>query len=206
MDKNLNLNGMAIAAAFLAGWTLPKVIAYLSPSTTTTTKRNGRNPSSGGSAREEEKDGGVGHVAGGGGMETKARRRGLARAALGRGDWIGKSLKLVLCVRTDIKMKKGKMCAQCGHAVAGIMEDLLTYDAELLQQWTNNAQPKIALKVRSEEELRELQAAARRVHLPSHLVMDAGRTQIAAGSLTVLAIGPGPIELIDSITGQLKLL
>jgi len=35
---------------------------------------------------------------------------------------------------------------------------------------------------------------------------DAGRTQIAAGSRTVLAIGPAPVKEIDAVTGELKLL
>ena len=37
-------------------------------------------------------------------------------------------------------------------------------------------------------------------------VEDAGRTQIAAGSQTVLAIGPAPVKIIDQITSHLKLL
>ena len=28
--------------------------------------------------------------------------------------------KMVLCVRMDLKMGKGKMCAQCGHAAVGL--------------------------------------------------------------------------------------
>jgi PTH2 family peptidyl-tRNA hydrolase len=39
-----------------------------------------------------------------------------------------------------------------------------------------------------------------------YLVHDAGRTQIAAGSATVLAIGPALVEDIDTLTGHLKLL
>jgi PTH2 family peptidyl-tRNA hydrolase len=42
--------------------------------------------------------------------------------------------------------------------------------------------------------------------LPCYIVHDAGRTQIAAGSQTVLAIGPGYKSDIDSITGGLPLL
>ncbi len=42
--------------------------------------------------------------------------------------------------------------------------------------------------------------------LPAYIVHDAGRTQIAAGSQTVLAIGPGPKSHIDRITGGLSLL
>jgi peptidyl-tRNA hydrolase len=37
------------------------------------------------------------------------------------------------------------------------------------------------------------------------LVLDAGRTQVAAGSKTVLAVGPAPKTKIDTITGNLKL-
>jgi PTH2 family peptidyl-tRNA hydrolase len=33
-----------------------------------------------------------------------------------------------------------------------------------------------------------------------------GRTQIAAGSRTVLGIGPGPVKTIDKVTSHLKLL
>ncbi len=42
--------------------------------------------------------------------------------------------------------------------------------------------------------------------LPVYIVCDAGRTQIPAGSQTVLAVGPGPKSAIDKITGHLKLL
>jgi hypothetical protein len=38
------------------------------------------------------------------------------------------------------------------------------------------------------------------------LVYIIGRTQIAAGSKTVLAIGPAPVGAVDKITGHLKLL
>ena len=42
--------------------------------------------------------------------------------------------------------------------------------------------------------------------LVTYIVEDAGRTQIAAGSKTVLAIGPAPVEAFESLTGHLKLL
>ena len=35
---------------------------------------------------------------------------------------------------------------------------------------------------------------------------DAGRTQIAAGSLTVVAVGPGPEAIVREVTGHLKLM
>jgi hypothetical protein len=50
-----------------------------------------------------------------------------------------------------------------------------------------------------------LQVQARSLGLAANSIRDAGRTQIAAGSRTVLAVGPGPISVINSVTGQLKL-
>lgn len=52
----------------------------------------------------------------------------------------------------------------------------------------------------------ELASKALQRGLPAYIVQDAGRTQIAAGSQTVLAIGPGPKSVIDSVTGHLSLL
>ncbi len=42
--------------------------------------------------------------------------------------------------------------------------------------------------------------------VPVHIVVDAGRTQIAPDSKTVIALGPADSGLIDSVTGHLKLL
>jgi PTH2 family peptidyl-tRNA hydrolase len=60
--------------------------------------------------------------------------------------------------------------------------------------------------VRSEEELAELQAKAISLGLVAQVIADAGRTQIASGSHTVLGIGPAPKSAIDAVTSHLKLL
>lgn len=65
---------------------------------------------------------------------------------------------------------------------------------------------KVALQVKSEDELEMLQAQAISLGLVAEVIADAGRTQIAAGSHTVLGIGPGPASVIDKVTGKLKLL
>jgi PTH2 family peptidyl-tRNA hydrolase len=51
-----------------------------------------------------------------------------------------------------------------------------------------------------------LQDRARALGIGAEVVADAGRTQIDAGSLTVLGVGPAPKSLIDQVTGELKLL
>jgi PTH2 family peptidyl-tRNA hydrolase len=47
-----------------------------------------------------------------------------------------------------------------------------------------------------------IHAAAKEAGLPCYTVVDAGRTQIAAGSRTVCGIGPAPVSVIDKITGK----
>jgi PTH2 family peptidyl-tRNA hydrolase len=64
----------------------------------------------------------------------------------------------------------------------------------------------VALQVKSEDELEVLQATAISLGLVAEVIADAGRTQIASGSHTVLGIGPAPKSVIDKVTGTLKLL
>ena len=44
------------------------------------------------------------------------------------------------------------------------------------------------------------------LNLPWSEVTDAGHTQIAPGTTTCISIGPAPENLIDKVTGDLKLL
>ena len=77
---------------------------------------------------------------------------------------------------------------------------------KLLRVYESTGQAKIVLQCPTLDELKALEARARSEGLPTYLVADAGRTQIAAGSRTVLAIGPGPRSRIDTVAGHLKLL
>ena len=77
---------------------------------------------------------------------------------------------------------------------------------EALRLWDRNGAMKIAVRVQDEDELLLLEAQARSLSLPAYLVVDAGHTQIAPNTNTVLAIGPAPHSVLDAITGQLKLL
>ncbi|BFZ18833.1 hypothetical protein BsWGS_21871 [Bradybaena similaris] len=113
---------------------------------------------------------------------------------------------MVLVVRNDLKMGKGKVAAQCAHAAVGAVEKLAYVNMAALRHWQSHGQPKVVLKVDSLESLFDLDKAARSKSITTCLISDAGRTQIAAGSKTVLALGPGPASVVDQITGHLKLL
>ena len=102
----------------------------------------------------------------------------------------------------------GKIGAQCGHATLACYKHFLRHapDSPILKRWERMGQAKVALQVKGEEELELLQAQAVSLGLVAHIIHDAGRTQIASGSATVLGIGPAPKGVIDQVTGHLKLL
>ena len=113
---------------------------------------------------------------------------------------------MVLCVNTSLKMGKGKIAAQCCHAAMGVIEELLAEDPALWEHYQSCGQPKIALQVKDPAEMHRLAKHAQGLGVLNYIVRDAGRTQIPAGSQTVVAIGPAPKSLIDQVTGHLKLL
>jgi PTH2 family peptidyl-tRNA hydrolase len=76
----------------------------------------------------------------------------------------------------------------------------------ILRRWESTGQAKVSLKANSEDELLLLQAQAVSLGLCARIIHDAGRTQIEAGSATVIGIGPGPKSVLDQVTGHLKLL
>lgn len=118
--------------------------------------------------------------------------------------------KMVLIVRTDLKMGKGKAAAQCAHAAIGcyklmLHDDQSSQNLTLLKRWEQSGQAKITLQVPNKEDMDLLFARAISLNINSYIVHDAGRTQIAAGSATVLGLGPAPKLVLDQVTGDLKL-
>ncbi|XP_063900150.1 peptidyl-tRNA hydrolase 2, mitochondrial-like isoform X2 [Zophobas morio] len=113
---------------------------------------------------------------------------------------INEDMKMALVVRTDLNMKSGKIAAQCCHAAVGVYCKLQKSNPKL------NAQPKIVLKIPDERSLVDIMHKAKSLGLCTVLITDAGRTQVPSGSKTVLAVGPGPSQIINECTGHLKLL
>lgn len=74
-----------------------------------------------------------------------------------------------------------------------------------LQRWRRAGEKTVVVGVNSEAQLLELEKQALSLSLPMYLVRDAGRTEIDAGSSTVLGIG-GPADVVDQVTGKLRLL
>lgn len=112
-------------------------------------------------------------------------------AALGA---ISQDLKMVFLVRTDLNMAKGKACAQVAHAAIMGLEAARSSGSatqKLAARWLLFGQPKVVLRVGSLQEMEELCGRAEAIGVNSAVVRDAGHTQVAPGSATVAAIGPG---------------
>lgn len=114
-------------------------------------------------------------------------------------------IKQVIVVRTDLEMGKGKIAAQVGHACVLGAENVRKSHPEWFDKWWTG-QEKIVLKVPGQKELEQIKKHAIDLGLPWSEVTDAGHTQIAPGTTTCISLGPGPEEIINKVTGDLKLL
>lgn len=115
-------------------------------------------------------------------------------------------LKQVIVARTDLKMGKGKLAAQVAHASLGAAEQCARREPDWLEDWKAQGQAKVVLKGDGQAQLEDLQKKARALGLPTALIEDRGLTQLEPGTVTCLGIGPGPVPLVDKVTGELKLL
>ena len=124
--------------------------------------------------------------------------------------------KMVLVVRTDLNMSKGKVAAQCAHAAVACYKKALKKTPVFVKQWELFGQAKVTLKAPDyikEDDVKKDQAhslqslanEAQHLGITAFVIHDAGHTQIEKGSSTVLGIGPAPSKTIDLVTGHLKL-
>lgn len=111
-------------------------------------------------------------------------------------------MKQVILVRQDLKLPKGKMSAQCAHAA---VEAVLRSDKDKVKEWRLSGSAKIVVKVANKEALYKYNQMAKDLGLTTALITDAGKTVIAPGTETCVAIGPDDEDLIDKVTSELKL-
>ena len=113
--------------------------------------------------------------------------------------------KQAIVLRVDLKMSKGKIAAQAGHAAVSAGEQARKQRPDWWKAWTGEGQCKIAVKAQTEEELLELERKAKELGLPFALISDRGLTELPPGTITCLGIGPAPSNEVDRITGELDL-
>ena len=119
-----------------------------------------------------------------------------------------KDMKMTVCVRKDIKMSPGKIASQVAHACLQLATNLDSNPDRKAQvkKWQEVSNEKIVvLECTSLEEIASIQDKASELGVTTAKIADAGKTEISAGSVTCIAVGPNDEEIIDKITGHLKL-
>ena len=128
------------------------------------------------------------------------------------GAFVPSATKMALVVRADLGMGNGKVAAQCAHASVAAVEKCMDASPASYPQWGSwlhqwiekDSSDTVTFKVASEASLQRVAAEAKAAGIPFYLVRDAGRTQIAAGSRTVVSVGPAPVETVDKLTASLE--
>lgn len=129
--------------------------------------------------------------------------------------------KMIIVVRRDLHMRKGKAIAQACHGAVSVVlrtidrdglpwrntESGIVVDGEsALSEWFNNSYTKICLYVDSEEELLNLKRRADDLGIMTSLVQDNGTTEFhGVKTYTCLVFEPLDSLVVDQITGNLPL-
>ena len=109
-----------------------------------------------------------------------------------------------LC-RADLKLSAGKLAVQCAHAAVASLQHAKKTHSRMVQRWKESASRKICLAVDDEEEIEYFLNLVQQASLPFALIKDAGLTEVAPGTVTVLGVGPAPRHTMDSLFGELKI-
>jgi PTH2 family peptidyl-tRNA hydrolase len=111
--------------------------------------------------------------------------------------------KQCLIIRSDLRLTTGKSAVQLAHAAVSAYE---RSDLATKRRWFSEGQKKVALKVPTLRDIYELKSIAEARGVITALVVDAGLTEVAPGTVTALGIGPAKESELDKVTSDLKLL
>jgi PTH2 family peptidyl-tRNA hydrolase len=114
--------------------------------------------------------------------------------------------KMCIVIRTDLKMSTGKMIAQACHAAVDCSEKAKQENHAGWRKWHEEGAKKVALQVDSQEELEELAEKADKLDIVNSLIQDRGFTEVPAGTVTALGLGPERNDKLDKVTGNLPLM
>jgi peptidyl-tRNA hydrolase, PTH2 family len=127
-------------------------------------------------------------------------------------------IKMIIAVRRDLHMTRGKEIAQACHACVGALlhDGGYEYDEQNNElnhirsdgetaEWLTSGCAKVCVKVDSEEALFDLKKKADDAGINNCLIVDAGRTMFhGVETSTCIALGPARCSALDPITGKLQ--
>lgn len=127
-----------------------------------------------------------------------------------------KNVKQVIVVRKDLSMRKGKLAAQVAHASMKFLldnneaergDEVVVKLSPAEAMWLTGSFTKVVVGVDSEDALQDLVFKAELEGVEVHRIVDNGQTEFhGVPTLTCAAFGPCEGNILDKITGDLKLL
>ena len=112
---------------------------------------------------------------------------------------------MALITRRDLRLSRGKLVAQCAHAAVKCALRARSKKTRLEERWSKSGARKIVLEVEDEAALWRLKDCAKEFGVIAMIIQDAGHTEIPAGTVTVLGLGPAPRNVIDELVRDLRL-
>lgn len=119
---------------------------------------------------------------------------------------VGRGYKMVLVVRGELRLTPGKAAVQVAHAAVLLDRAARARARTVHDRWEAEGGRKIAVLAETLSEMEALERRARAAGIPHVFVQDAGLTEVAPGTRTVLGLGPARSEELDPLTGKLPLL
>jgi peptidyl-tRNA hydrolase, PTH2 family len=113
---------------------------------------------------------------------------------------------MVLVTRSDLLLSAGKLAVQVSHAAVECTLLTKKNKSDWFVKWQREGAKKVVVKVAGLDDFFPLKEKAEKLGICTALISDAGYTEIAEGTQTVLGIGPAPSNLLDQVTGELPLL
>lgn len=114
-------------------------------------------------------------------------------------------IKMVVIVRKDLDLGKGKMAAQAAHAAVTATLYAMKHEKRLFRKWIDGGQKKVVLRAENLNILHRYKGAIESAGIKTFMITDAGLTQIPPGTVTCLGTIPVESSLVDPITGDLPL-
>ena len=109
---------------------------------------------------------------------------------------------MAIIINSSLKMSAGKVAAQAAHGAVRAALTSQSVRSEVLERWLEQGGRKICLQTDSFDTLKSIQLKASKLRIQSVEIQDAGLTEIPAGSLTVVVLGPGSKSKIEKLTSR----
>ena len=135
-------------------------------------------------------------------------------------------IKQIIIMRKDLHCRAGKIAAQVSHASMKVILDMMYEDRMIvypdsevihwilklhkdsdLYKWLSGHFTKVVLYVDTLEEMESIEKSAKKLGIPTAKIIDAGKTEFHnIPTPTCVALGPYDGDVLDKLTGHLRLI